>query len=219
MTVLYAAHLLVEQLTLDRDLTHLRDRLAPEVAEMVYYGFWYAAEDGRPVGVHSRGPETRHRRSAAQALQGQHQRRQPHEPQQPVRRGHRQHGGGRQLQPDRCRRVSAHPVASRPRAGPRHAAQRTSRCACCWCGKIEGAAENCFRPPKRIAPPWSPQPRARESHSHESVGRWQRRARTCAGLEDRSKQPRGSRVRRAGQRRHGARCRERRYLGHRLSPA
>jgi len=41
MTVLYAAHALIEQLTLDRDLTHLRDRLAPEVAEMVYYGFWY----------------------------------------------------------------------------------------------------------------------------------------------------------------------------------
>jgi argininosuccinate synthase len=28
-------------LTLDRDLMHLRDRLSPEVAEMVYYGFWY----------------------------------------------------------------------------------------------------------------------------------------------------------------------------------
>ena len=41
MTALYAAHLAVEQLTLDRDLVHLRDRLAPEVAEMVYYGFWY----------------------------------------------------------------------------------------------------------------------------------------------------------------------------------
>ena len=23
---------------------HLRDRLAPEVAEMVYYGFWYTAK-------------------------------------------------------------------------------------------------------------------------------------------------------------------------------
>ncbi|GHT20686.1 argininosuccinate synthase [Planctomycetales bacterium] len=44
MTVLYAAHRYVEQLTLDRDLTHLRDRLAPEVAEMVYYGFWYHAK-------------------------------------------------------------------------------------------------------------------------------------------------------------------------------
>ena len=44
MTILYDAHRLVEQLTMDRDLTHLRDRLAPEVAEMVYYGFWYAAK-------------------------------------------------------------------------------------------------------------------------------------------------------------------------------
>lgn len=44
MTLLYAAHQAVEQLTLDRDLTHLRDRLAPEVAEMVYYGFWYCAK-------------------------------------------------------------------------------------------------------------------------------------------------------------------------------
>lgn len=44
MTLLYAAHRLVEQLTMDRDLMHLRDRLAPEVAEMVYYGFWYHAK-------------------------------------------------------------------------------------------------------------------------------------------------------------------------------
>jgi len=44
MTILYNAHRVVEQLTLDRDLTHLRDRLAPEVAEMVYYGFWYCAK-------------------------------------------------------------------------------------------------------------------------------------------------------------------------------
>jgi argininosuccinate synthase len=44
MTLLYAAHQLVEQLTTDRDLLHLRDRLSPEVAEMVYYGFWYTAK-------------------------------------------------------------------------------------------------------------------------------------------------------------------------------
>jgi argininosuccinate synthase len=44
MTVLYEAHRLVEQMTLDRDLVHLRDRLSPEVAEMVYYGFWYCAK-------------------------------------------------------------------------------------------------------------------------------------------------------------------------------
>ncbi len=41
MTVLYEAHRYVEQLAMDRDLMHLRDRLAPEVAEMVYYGFWF----------------------------------------------------------------------------------------------------------------------------------------------------------------------------------
>ena len=44
MTILYDAHLAIEQLTLDRDLVHLRDRISPEVAEMVYYGFWYYAK-------------------------------------------------------------------------------------------------------------------------------------------------------------------------------
>ena len=42
MTLLYEAHMVLEQLTVDRDLVHLRNRLAPEVAEMVYYGFWFA---------------------------------------------------------------------------------------------------------------------------------------------------------------------------------
>ncbi len=41
MTLLYESHRCLEQITIDRDLMHLRDRLAPEVAEMVYYGFWY----------------------------------------------------------------------------------------------------------------------------------------------------------------------------------
>jgi argininosuccinate synthase len=44
MTILYDAHRVLEQITMDRDLMHLRDRLSPEVAEMVYYGFWYAAK-------------------------------------------------------------------------------------------------------------------------------------------------------------------------------
>lgn len=44
MTILYQSHRLVEQLTLDRDLMHLRDRLSAEVAEMVYYGYWYTAK-------------------------------------------------------------------------------------------------------------------------------------------------------------------------------
>ena len=41
MTILYDALMYIEQLTMDRDLLHLRDSLAPEVAEVVYYGFWY----------------------------------------------------------------------------------------------------------------------------------------------------------------------------------
>ena len=44
MTVLYEAHRILEQLTLDRDLAHLRDTLAPQVAEQVYYGFWFSAK-------------------------------------------------------------------------------------------------------------------------------------------------------------------------------
>ncbi|CAN5350896.1 argininosuccinate synthase [soil metagenome] len=41
MTILYSAHRNLEQLTMDRELMHLRDRLIPEMAELVYYGFWY----------------------------------------------------------------------------------------------------------------------------------------------------------------------------------
>ena len=44
MTCLYAAHQALEQLTVDRDAAHFRDRLSPEVAEMVYNGFWYCAK-------------------------------------------------------------------------------------------------------------------------------------------------------------------------------
>lgn len=44
MTLLYEAAAQIEQLTLDRDLVHLRDSLSPTVAEMVYYGFWYSAK-------------------------------------------------------------------------------------------------------------------------------------------------------------------------------
>ena len=44
MTLLYTAHRQLESLCMDRDLTHLRDMLSPEVAEMIYYGFWYHAK-------------------------------------------------------------------------------------------------------------------------------------------------------------------------------
>ncbi len=44
VTILAHAHRAVEQLTLDREVMHLRDSLVPRYAEMVYYGFWFAPE-------------------------------------------------------------------------------------------------------------------------------------------------------------------------------
>ena len=42
--VLRAAFQAVESLTLDREVAHLRDALAPRYAEMVYCGYWFAPE-------------------------------------------------------------------------------------------------------------------------------------------------------------------------------
>jgi len=44
VTLLMHAHRAVEQLTLDREVMHLRDSLIPRYAEMVYYGYWFAPE-------------------------------------------------------------------------------------------------------------------------------------------------------------------------------
>ena len=44
VTVLMHAHRAVEQLTLDREVMHLRDSLIPRYAEMVYYGYWFSPE-------------------------------------------------------------------------------------------------------------------------------------------------------------------------------
>jgi len=43
-TILRAAHMAVESLTLDREVLHLRDSLMPRYAELVYNGYWYAPE-------------------------------------------------------------------------------------------------------------------------------------------------------------------------------
>ncbi len=43
-TILHHAHRAVESITLDREVAHLRDELAPRYAEMVYNGFWFAPE-------------------------------------------------------------------------------------------------------------------------------------------------------------------------------
>jgi len=44
VTILLHAHRAVEQLTLDREVMHLRDGLVPRYAEMVYNGNWFAPE-------------------------------------------------------------------------------------------------------------------------------------------------------------------------------
>jgi argininosuccinate synthase len=43
-TILRAAHMAVESLTLDREVMHLQDSLMPRYAELVYYGYWFAPE-------------------------------------------------------------------------------------------------------------------------------------------------------------------------------
>ena len=43
-TILHRAREAVEQITMDREVLHLRNSLVPRYAEMVYYGFWFAPE-------------------------------------------------------------------------------------------------------------------------------------------------------------------------------
>ncbi len=44
VTMLMHGHRAVEQLTVDREVMHLRDSLVARYAEMVYYGYWFAPE-------------------------------------------------------------------------------------------------------------------------------------------------------------------------------
>jgi len=43
-TVLRAAHIAIESITMDREVMHLRDSLIPKYSELVYYGFWFSPE-------------------------------------------------------------------------------------------------------------------------------------------------------------------------------
>ncbi|MEA3207977.1 MAG: argininosuccinate synthase [Chthoniobacter sp.] len=43
-SVLHFAHRLVESITMDREVMHLRDSLIPQYATLVYNGFWFAPE-------------------------------------------------------------------------------------------------------------------------------------------------------------------------------
>jgi argininosuccinate synthase len=43
-TILRAAHMAVESITMDREVMHLRDSLMPKYSELIYYGFWFTPE-------------------------------------------------------------------------------------------------------------------------------------------------------------------------------
>lgn len=43
-TVLHAARRAIESITLDREITHLRDSLITRYSELVYYGYWFSPE-------------------------------------------------------------------------------------------------------------------------------------------------------------------------------
>lgn len=43
-TVLHIAHRAIESITLDREVMHLKDALMPKIAELIYYGYWFAPE-------------------------------------------------------------------------------------------------------------------------------------------------------------------------------
>jgi argininosuccinate synthase len=43
-TILHQAHRAIESITLDREVTFLRDSLIPNYARMIYNGFWYSPE-------------------------------------------------------------------------------------------------------------------------------------------------------------------------------
>ncbi|MBL7216746.1 MAG: argininosuccinate synthase [Desulfobacteraceae bacterium] len=43
-TILRAAHIAMESITVDREVIHIRDGLIPRYAEMIYNGYWFAPE-------------------------------------------------------------------------------------------------------------------------------------------------------------------------------
>ena len=43
-TILRAAHIAMESITMDREVMHLRDSLMPRYSEMIYNGFWFSPE-------------------------------------------------------------------------------------------------------------------------------------------------------------------------------
>ena len=45
-TILHAAHLDIEGMTMDREVMQIRDSLVPKISQLIYNGFWYSPEMG-----------------------------------------------------------------------------------------------------------------------------------------------------------------------------
>jgi argininosuccinate synthase len=43
-TILRAAHMAMESITMDREVMHLRDAMIPKYAQLIYNGFWFSPE-------------------------------------------------------------------------------------------------------------------------------------------------------------------------------
>lgn len=43
-TILWIAHRDLEGITMDKEVMHLRDMLAPKFSELIYNGFWFSPE-------------------------------------------------------------------------------------------------------------------------------------------------------------------------------
>ena len=123
MTILYTAHRVVEQLTLDRDLMHLRDRLAPEVAEMVYYGFWYAAKMDALMAFIREAQKPVTGEVTLNLYKGNIDVASRTSPNSLYDEGIATMEGGGSLQPDRRRRLPADSRPARPRARAGDAAE------------------------------------------------------------------------------------------------
>ena len=97
-TILLAAHRGIEQITLDRGAMHLKDELMPKYAELDLQRLLVRAGARDAAGRDRQEPGIRHRRGAAQALQGQRRRGRPREPLFALRPGPR-HLRGRRRSP------------------------------------------------------------------------------------------------------------------------
>ena len=110
VTILFHGHRAVEQLTLDREVLHLRDSLIPRYAEMVYNGYWFAPERESLQALIDDAQQQRERHRAAEAVQGQRDDRGTQIAQLAVRSEDRELRGSGRLPAGRRRGL--HPVGS-----------------------------------------------------------------------------------------------------------